>query len=86
MHLTMLVTPPAPLVDWLLAGLRGVTLLPLADLHCLFFESGPHALVEEPKVASIAPQPVCLLIPHSLSLEQRFLNVLKNFLLFLPRC
>ena len=44
-----------------------------------------HALVEESKAASIAPQPVCLLIPHLLSLEQRFLNVLKNFLLFLPR-
>ena len=74
-----------PLVDWLLAGFKGVTPLPPTDLNCLFFESGPHALVEEPKAASIAPQLVCLLIPHSLSLEQRFLNVLKNFLLFLPR-
>ena len=72
MHLTMLVTPPVPLVDWLLAGLQGVMPHPPADLYCLFFESGPRVLVEELKAASIAPQPVCLLIPHPLSLEQHF--------------
>ena len=78
-------TFPAPLVDWLLAGLSCAPPLPPADLSCVSFEILPLAFVEEPKAESLVPQLVCLLIHQMRSLQQLVFNVEKNILLFLPR-